>query len=110
MLFNDLKALADEYLSVLLEAFRALAPTKNRVTLDLFCIIEKEMLRRCQPTNIEDYTDDDLTTAMIMLTDAVDVARAGGAPDDNPAMQFLLQTITDLAGEVQSRGLVQQLQ
>lgn len=109
-MLTDLHTLDDEHLSIMLEAFRVLALTKNRVALDLFCIIEREVLRRCQTTRIEDYADDDLTGAMAMLTDAVDAARAGGATDDNPAMQFLLTTITDLAGEVQSRGLIQQLQ
>ena len=105
----DLTMLADDDLSAMLEAFRALALTRNRVARSI-CIVQREMLRRYESTEIAQYTDDEIAGALVMLTRAIDAGRAGGMPDDYPAMHSRLVTITDLAGEVESRGLVQRVQ
>ena len=102
--------LTDDDLAALLEGFRAVALTGNRAAMELFSIVEREMLTRRQSTEIAHYTDDELAGALVMLTRAVDASRAGGVPDDYPAVQFLLVTITDLAGEVESRGLIRPIQ
>lgn len=106
----DLEQITDDDLGALLEGFRAVAQQGNRLALDLFCIAEGEMLKRHQPTQIAHYSDAELAGALAMLTRAVDACRAGGVTDNYPAVQFLLVTITDLAGEVESRGLIQQVQ
>ena len=106
----DLSTIADAELAAMLEAFRAVGQQGNRVALDLFCIVEREMLRRHESTEIAHYTDDELAGAVALITHAVDASRAGGVPDDCPAVQFLLLAITDLAPEVERRGLIKPLQ
>jgi hypothetical protein len=106
----DLSTIADAELAVMLEAFGTLGQCGNRIGLDLLCVIEKERMARHQHTDIVDYTDNELGSAMVMLTRAVDASRAGGVPDDCPAVQFLLEAITGLAGEVERRGLIKPLQ
>jgi hypothetical protein len=91
-------------------AMRALALTKNRVALDLYCIIEREMLARHESVEIADYTDDELSNATACLCCAVDTSRAAGVDDSHPAMQFLLFNITALVGEMEKRGMVKELQ
>lgn len=102
--------ITDDDLAALMEAFRALGMTGNRIGLDLFCICERELLKRHQGALVADYSDHDLAGAMVMLTRCVDTSRAAGIPDDHPAVQFCLLAITGLAGEVESRGLVHRLQ
>jgi hypothetical protein len=102
--------ITDEDLGALMEGFRALGQTGNRIGLDLFCIIEREMLKRHQGALVKDYSDEDLAAAVVMLTRCVDTSRAAGIPDDHPAVQFCLLAITSLSAEVEGRGLVQRLQ
>jgi len=107
---RDLTALTDSDLALLLEAFRALASQKNRVALDLFAIVEKEMLTRYQSTKIADYTDDDLANTVTALASAVDTSRANGIDDDYPTMRFLLLNLTVFIDEMERRGTVKEIQ
>jgi hypothetical protein len=101
----DLKELSDEDLSAFLEVFRALAmQKKNKVAMDLFAIVEREMLSRHESTPIAEYRDDELVAMIEILKAAVDSARANGARDDVPLMQFLLENLTVLIGEAEKRG------
>jgi len=106
----ELSTIADAELAAMLEAFGTLAQSANRIGLDLLCVIEKERMARHQHTDIQNYTDDELAGAVALITHAVDASRAGGVPDDCPAVQFLLSAITDLAPEVERRGLIKPLQ
>jgi hypothetical protein len=102
--------ISDDDLAVLLEGFRTLAQAGNRVGRDLFCIVEREALRRHKEPMVAEYSDADLAGALAMLTAGVDASRAAGVPDSHPAVEFLLMAITSLAGEVKDRGLIQPLQ
>lgn len=105
----DLKALTDRDLAGLLELFRTLAP-KNRVAVDLFAIVETEMLSRHEPTSISEYPDDQLSNATAELASLVDHSRANGIPDDYPSMRFLLLNLTALVDEMERRGMVNEVQ
>lgn len=106
----DLTALTDSDLAALLEAMRVLALTRNRIALDMYAIIEAEMLARHQPVEITDYTDDEISKATAALACAVDTSRANGIDDAYPAMKFLLLNLTALIDEMEKRGMVQELQ
>lgn len=106
----DLSQLTDADLAGMLAAFRELALTRNRIALDLYAIVEKEMLSRHRSLEITDYTDDELNKAVACLCCAVDAARKGGLADDYPGVKFLLATINGLLDEMESRGLVHALQ
>ena len=59
----DLERISSNDLVALLEAFRAMGQEDNRVAVDLFCIVEREMLRRHESTELTHYTDDELAGA-----------------------------------------------
>jgi hypothetical protein len=106
----DLKTIASTDLAALLEAMRELALTKNRVALDLFAIIETEMLSRHQPVEIGDYLDTEIAEATVAIAAAIDATRARGITDDYPAVQFLRFNITTLVNEMEKRGMVKEVQ
>ena len=64
----DLSQLTDADLAGMLAAFRELALTRNRIALDLYAIVEKEMLSRHRSLEITDYTDDELNKAVACLS------------------------------------------
>jgi hypothetical protein len=97
-------------LAALLEGLRALALTKNRIALDLYCVIEKEMLARHQTMEISDYSDNELSEVTATLACAVDASRAAGVSDDYPASKFLLLNLNALLDELERRGMVAELQ
>jgi len=106
----ELKALTDEDLVALLAALRELATTRNRPALDMYCIVETELLLRHEPIEISDYSDDELNKATACLACAVDASRTAGIQDDYPAMKFLMLNITALVDELERRGMVHEVQ
>jgi hypothetical protein len=107
----DLTEVSNADLKALHEALRQVAISPpNRAALDVLAIIEEEMLRRHQPTEIADYTDKEIGETVAVLVAAVDGTRSVGVSDDYPAVRFMRVNITALVDEMERRGLVHELQ
>jgi hypothetical protein len=106
----DLSDVSEPDLAVLLQGMRALAMTKNKPALDLFCIVEREFLARHPSTEIGNYSDTDLHNAAAALCVAIDEGRKRGLSDDYPTLRFMLLAVTAFAGELERRGTGYQLQ
>ena len=106
----DLGEIAESDLAALLEFFRLSANGGNRLFLDLFTIIEREMLSRYETTALADYPDQTLMDALARLATLIDEQRAAGMKDDYPALRFLLLNVTAIVTEWERREKRQPLQ
>jgi len=106
----DLSEVSEPDLAALLEGMRALAMTKNRAALDLFCIVEREFLVRHQPTEVANYSDQDLHNATAALCICINEGRKRGLSDDYPTIRFMLLAVTAFVGELERRETGYQLQ
>ena len=106
----DLSDVSEPDLAALLEGMRALAMTKNKPALDLFCIVEREFIARYQSTEIAAYTDRDLHNAAAALCVCVEEGRKRGLSDDYPTLRFMLLAVNAFVDELERRGAAYQLQ
>ena len=106
----DLSDVSEPDLALLLEGMRALAMTKNKPALDLFCIVEREFIARHSSTEIWNYSDNDLHNAAGALSICIDEGRKRGLSDDYPTMRFLLLAMNAFVDELERRGAAYQLQ
>src|SRR5262245_51857498 len=99
-----LPLMSNDQLDLFLEAFRHRAKaSKNRFWLDLFCIVETEMLSRHHYTSVEELTDHELGEAAERLKDLIDDFRISQIPDDYPPSAFVLLALNLIIGEIERR-------
>ena len=99
----NIQDITDHDLAALLEFCRYSASGSNRVFLDLFCIIEKESLRRHHSTEIHNYQDAHLIDAIERLANLVDSQRSAGVSNDYPALLFVRETLSAIVTETERR-------
>jgi hypothetical protein len=106
----DLTEISSTDLKALHEALREVALIPNRAALDILAVLEKEMLRRHEPSNISDYSDDEINQALAVLVTVIDETRSRGIDDGHAAVKFCLLNVTALVDELEKRNLIHELQ